>query len=113
MDGFEQDTKVIVIAATNRPDVLDSALLRAGRFDRKVFVGRPTLEERENIIKYYLKDKKIADTVKLESFAKRTTGMVGADIENIINEASLKLAREGREILTTEDIEYALEKVVM
>lgn len=113
MDGFEQDTKVIVIAATNRPDVLDSALMRAGRFDRKVFVGRPTLEEREYIIKYYLKDKKVADTVRLDTFARRTTGMVWADIENIINEASLKLAREDREILTTDDFEFALEKVVM
>jgi cell division protease FtsH len=113
MDGFENDTKVIVIAATNRPDVLDPALLRAGRFDRKVFVGRPTLEEREAIIKYYLKDKKIAEGVGIESLAKRTTGLVGADIENIINEASLRLAREDREVLTAKDFEFALEKVIM
>ncbi len=113
MDGFENDTKVIVVAATNRPDVLDPALLRAGRFDRKVFVGRPTLEEREAIIKYYLKDKKVTEGVGIESLAKRTTGLVGADIENIINEASLKLAREDRTVLTAKDFEFALEKVIM
>jgi cell division protease FtsH len=113
MDGFDTKTNVIVVAATNRPDVLDPALLRSGRFDRKVFVSRPTLEERELIIKYYLKNKKIDGDVQIDSLAKRTTGLVGADIENIVNEASLKIAREGRTSLKRSDFEYALEKTIM
>lgn len=113
MDGFETDTKVIVIAATNRPDTLDSALLRSGRFDRKIMVSAPTLEERVMIIQYYLKDKKLEDWLNLMSLAKRMSGFAGADIENIINEAALKLAKDGREEITSKDIDYGLEKVVM
>lgn len=113
MDGFDNTTNVIVMAATNRPDVLDPALLRAGRFDRKVYVGAPTLEERVLIFEYYLKTKKIDKKVKLETLAKRTSGLVGADIENIVNEASLKLAKENRTVLEVNDFEYALEKVLM
>ena len=113
MDGFDNTTNVIVMAATNRPDVLDPALLRAGRFDRKVYVGAPTLEERVLILEYYLKSKKIDKKVKLETLAKRTSGLVGADIENIVNEASLKLAKENRTVLEVNDFEYALEKVLM
>jgi cell division protease FtsH len=113
MDGFETDTKVIVIAATNRPDTLDSALLRSGRFDRKIMVSAPTLEERVMIIQYYLKDKKLEDWLNLMSLAKRMSGFAGADIENIINEAALKLAKDGREEITAKDIDYGLEKVVM
>lgn len=113
MDGFEKDASVIVIAATNRPDILDPALLRSGRFDRKVRVGKPTTSEREMIIDYYLKNKKAANDVDRHSLALRTSWLVGADIENIVNEASLKIAKENREILTREDFEYALEKVVM
>lgn len=113
MDGFENDTQIIVIAATNRLDILDPALMRAGRFDRKIMVANPTLEERIEIMNYYLKEKKIADDVDKNSLAKRTSGLVGADIENIINEASLKIAKAGREIINEEDMEYALEKVLM
>ncbi len=113
MDGFDNTTNVIVMAATNRPDVLDPALLRAGRFDRKVYVGAPTLEERILIFEYYLKTKKVDKKVQMETLAKRTSGLVGADIENIVNEASLKLAKENRTVLEVNDFEYALEKVLM
>ncbi len=113
MDGFDNTTNVIVIAATNRPDTLDPALLRAWRFDRKVYVSAPTLEERVEIFNYYLKGKKIHSKVDVASLARRTSGLVGADIENIVNEASLKIAKDNRTILEIEDFEYALEKVLM
>lgn len=113
MDGFDTTTNIIVMAATNRPDILDPALLRAGRFDRKIMVSRPTYEERSSIFEYYLKTKKIDKKVSIESLAKRTSGLVGADIENIVNEASLKLAKDGRTVLEVLDFEYALEKVLM
>lgn len=113
MDGFEKDTSVIVIAATNRPDTLDPALLRSGRFDRKILVTNPTLEERIEIINYYLKNKKIVKDANINSFAKRLSWFVGADIENIINEAALKVARDGRKELTPQDLEYWFEKTIM
>ena len=113
MDGFAQSTNIIVIAATNRPDTLDPALLRAGRFDRKVLVSAPTYEERIQIFNYYLKNKKLDQKVNIESLARRTSGLVGADIENIVNEATLQVAKDNREILTIQDFEYALEKVIM
>lgn len=113
MDGFDNKTNIIVIAATNRPDILDPALLRAWRFDRKVMVSRPTFEERILIFDYYVKDKKVNPKVNIESLAKRTSGLVGADIENIVNEASLHVAKDSRLVLLWADFEYALEKVVM
>ena len=113
MDGFEQDTNVIVIAATNRPDTLDSALMRPGRFDRKVFVGRPTVEERLQILTYYVSKKKLSADVDLEALARRMSGFVGADLENVVNEAALNVARNERKQLTMEDFEYAFEKVIM
>lgn len=113
MDGFEQETRVIVIAATNRPDTLDPALLRSGRFDRKVMVSRPTVEERVLIIKYHLKNKKIDKSVDLDALARKTSGFVGADIENILNEAALKTAKDNRVAITNKDLDYGLEKVVM
>ena len=113
MDGFDNKTNVIVIAATNRPDILDPALLRAGRFDRKVLVSAPTYEERKEIFEYYLKDKKIDKDLNLDSLIKRTSGLVWADIENIVNEAALKLAKENKNIITEKEFEYALEKVLM
>ncbi|MBP6910331.1 AAA family ATPase [Patescibacteria group bacterium] len=113
MDGFEQGTRLIVIAATNRPDTLDPALLRSGRFDRKVMVNRPTLEERVLIIKYHLKNKKIDKSVNLDALARKTSGFVGADIENILNEAALKAAKENRIVMTNRDLDYGLEKMVM
>lgn len=113
MDGFNPNTSVVVIAATNRPDVLDPALTRAGRFDRKIMVGRPTYDERLAILEYYLKNKKITKAVDKEGIARRISGFVGADIENIVNEASLKLAKDNRKVITPEDFEYALEKHLM
>lgn len=113
MDGFEQGTNVIVMAATNRPDTLDPALLRSGRFDRKVMVTNPTFEERIDIIHYYLKNKKVAPWYKVESLARRLSGFVWADIENIINEAALKVARENRSELNDSDFEYWFEKTLM
>ena len=113
MDWFDNTTNVIVIAATNRPDILDPALMRAGRFDRKVYVSEPTYEERLLIFDYYLKGKKLSDSINIPSLAKRTSGLVGADIENIVNEAALKEAKENRSVLDQNDFEYALEKVIM
>ncbi|MFA6255561.1 MAG: ATP-dependent zinc metalloprotease FtsH [Candidatus Absconditabacterales bacterium] len=113
MDGFDNTTNVIVIAATNRPDILDPALLRAGRFDRKVYVSEPTYDERVLIFDYYLKGKKLDSSINIPSLAKRTSGLVGADIENIVNEAALKEAKENRSLLDQNDFEYALEKVIM
>lgn len=113
MDGFDQNTKIIVIAATNRPDTLDPALMRSGRFDRKVLIGRPTLEERVLITKYHLQNKQIDDSVNVDSFARRTSWFVGADIENVINEAALKAAKDWRSTINNNDIEYGLEKLVM
>lgn len=113
MDGFDKNTNVIVMAATNRPDTLDPALLRAGRFDRKVMVTAPTFEERIEIFRYYLKHKTIAGDVNVDSLAKRTSGFVGADIENIVNEASLQVAKRNEDLIQVADFEYALEKVIM
>jgi len=113
MDWFDKTANIVVIAATNRPDILDSALLRAGRFDRKISVWRPTYEERILIFKYYFKDKKIDSKVNVETLAKRTTWLVWADIETIVNEAALNVAKWGRSVLLANDFEYALEKVLM
>ncbi len=113
MDGFDNSSTIVVIASTNRPDVLDPALLRSGRFDRKILVARPTLNERKEILGYYVSKKKLAKSVDIASIARRTSGLVGADLENVVNEAALKTARENRKELTVEDFEYALEKVLM
>lgn len=113
MDWFDNKSHVIVIAATNRPDMLDPALLRAWRFDRKILVSAPTYEERKSIFEYYLKDKKMDASVNLDSLIKRTSWLVWADIENIVNEASLKLAKTDKEILSESEFEYAIEKVLM
>jgi cell division protease FtsH len=113
MDWFDNNTNIVVIAATNRPDTLDPALLRAGRFDRKIIVSRPTYDERILIFEYYLSKKKVDKSVSLVSLAKRTSGLVWADIENIVNEAAIKVAKEWRNVLTAIDFEYALEKTVM
>ena len=113
MDGFDKNTNIIVMAATNRPDTLDPALLRAWRFDRKVFVSVPTFEERIQIFEYYLKKKKVAKDVNIQSLAKRTSWLVWADIENVVNEAALQVAKANREELEVADFEYALEKVIM
>jgi len=101
------------MAATNRPDILDPALLRPWRFDRKTYIGRPTLEERLEILKIHCKDKKLDKSVNLEVIARRTSGFVGADLANVANEAALRVARENRETVTMDDLEFALEKTVM
>ena len=113
MDWFDKNTNIIVIAATNRPDTLDPALLRAWRFDRKVFVSVPTFDERVQIFEYYLGKKKVGKDVNVQSLAKRTSWLVGADIENVVNEAALQVAKGNREELEASDFEYALEKVIM
>ena len=113
MDWFDNKTNIIVMAATNRPDILDPALLRAGRFDRKILVSAPTYEERKEIFEYYLKGKKVEKNLNLDSLIKRTSGLVWADIENIVNEAALKLAKENKTVIGEEEFEYALEKVLM
>jgi len=113
MDWFDNKTNIIVMAATNRPDILDPALLRAWRFDRKILVSTPTYEERKEIFDYYLKDKKIDKKLDLDSLIKRTSWLVWADIENIVNEAALKLAKSGKDTMSEIEFEYALEKVLM
>lgn len=113
MDGFDTETNVIVIAATNRPDILDGALMRSWRFDRKVMVWNPTLEERKLILEIHIKDKKLAADADLDALARRTSGFVGADLANIINEAALRIAKQNRNKITMDDLDYALEKIVM
>ena len=104
MDGFESSDGIVVIAATNRPDVLDPALLRAGRFDRRIVVNRPDLQGRVKILKLYAKNKPFADDIDWEGLARRLPGSTGADIENILNEAAILAARDGRNIITQTDI---------
>lgn len=113
MDGFEQGTNVIVIAATNRPDVLDPAILRPGRFDRRVVLDLPDIEGRKQILAIHAKNKPLADDVDLERVAKRTTGFSGAELENTLNEAAIIAAKEDRKQITAHDIEEAATKVTM
>jgi cell division protease FtsH len=111
MDGFEQGTNVIVMAATNRPDVLDVALLRPGRFDRHVFLDKPDLEAREQILKVHSRNKKMAKGLNFRIIAKQSVGMTGADLENIMNEAAIFAAKRGHASVTQKDMVDALEKV--
>ena len=113
MDGFEGNEGVIVIAATNREDVLDKALLRPGRFDRQITVQLPDVKGREEILKVHAKKVKMAPNIDLGSIAKSTSGFSGAELANIINEAGLLAARNNKKIITNEDIEEAKERVVM
>jgi cell division protease FtsH len=112
MDGFTGNESVIVIAATNRRDILDPALLRPGRFDRQVVVGYPDVKGREEILRVHSKNKPIAPDVDLKIIAKTTQGFTGADLENLLNEAALLAAREGRKAITEADIEEATMKVL-
>jgi len=112
MDGFEGNGQVILIAATNRPDVLDPALLRPGRFDRQIPVDRPDLKGRAAILKVHSKGKPLAKAVNLDDFAKRTPGFTGADLANVINEAALLTARENAKIITTEAMDEAIDRVM-
>ncbi len=113
MDGFDANESVIVIAATNRPDILDPALLRPGRFDRQVTVGYPDIKGREAILKVHAKDKPLAPDVKLSVIAASTAGFTGADLENLLNEAALLSARRGKKAITMAEIEEATIKVVV
>jgi len=113
MDGFEPHEEVIIMAATNRPDVLDPALLRPGRFDRRIVIDKPGWKERLAILEIHARNKKMSDDVDLESIAKGTPGMSGADLENIVNEAALLAVRKNREHIEHEDFEEALDKVLM
>ncbi len=113
MDGFSQVDSVIVMAATNRPDVLDPALLRPGRFDRHITVGRPTLKGRIEIFKVHTRDLPLDDDVDLVALAEGTVGLTGADIRNIANEAALWAARQNRNRVTRADFDYARDKVLM
>ena len=113
MDGFGANEGVIIIAATNRPDILDPALLRPGRFDRQVTVGYPDLKGREAILKVHARGKPLAPDVKLSVIAKTTIGFTGADLENLLNEAALLSARRGKKAITMVEIEEAMVKVVV
>lgn len=113
MDGFEQNSGVIIIAATNRPDVLDSALLRPGRFDRQVVVDRPDVKGREGILKVHVKHIPLSSEVNLETIARGTPGLSGADLANLVNEAALFAARRNGETVTMFDFESAKDKILM
>ena len=113
MDGFAENEGVIVMAATNRPDVLDKALLRAGRFDRQIVVGLPDVREREQILEVHSKKKRLADDVDLKIIAKNTSGFAGADLENVLNEAALLAARRNLNEIGMAEIEDAMTKVTM
>lgn len=113
MDGFAENEGVIVIAATNRPDVLDKALLRAGRFDRQIVVGAPDVKAREQILEVHSKKKRLADDVDLKIIAKNTSGFVGADLENTLNEAALLAARRNLNEIGMKEIEDAMVKITM
>ena len=113
MDGFGENEGIIIIAATNRPDVLDLALLRPGRFDRQVTVNKPDVREREEILKVHAKNKILADNVNLKFIASRTPGYSGADLENLLNEAALLAVRRNKESITMEEIDEASDRVLM
>ena len=113
MDGFSDNEGVIILAATNRPDVLDKALLRAGRFDRQIVVGSPDVKAREQILEVHARKKKLADDVDLKVIAKNTAGFAGADLENVLNEAALLAARRNYKEIGMKEIEDAMVKVTM
>ena len=113
MDGFETDTNVIVVAATNRPDVLDPALLRPGRFDRQVMLGLPDINDREAILKVHSKNKPLSEKVNLRKIAERTPGFSGADLANLINEGAILAARLDKKEIDNEDLKEAIEKVIL
>jgi cell division protease FtsH len=112
MDGFAANEGVVVLAATNRADVLDPALLRPGRFDRQIYVGLPDIKGREEILKVHAKDKPLAEDVNLRTLARGTAGFTGADLENLVNEGALLAARKDRDYITMEDLHEAEIKVI-
>jgi cell division protease FtsH len=113
MDGFDTDTNVIIIAATNRPDILDPALMRPGRFDRRVTLDRPDMKGREEILKVHIKGKPLEPNVDLGSLARGTPGFVGADLENLVNESAILAARRNKKSIGQSELEEAIERVVM
>jgi cell division protease FtsH len=112
MDGFSTNEGIILMASTNRPDILDPALLRPGRFDRHILIDRPDVKGREAILKVHVKDKPIKDEVNLEILAKRTPGFTGADLANLVNEAALLTARRGKDEIGMEELEESIERVI-
>ena len=112
MDGFGRTEGVIVLAATNRPDILDPALLRPGRFDRQIHVGRPDVKGREEILKVHARGKRLDDSVNLQVIARSTSGFTGADLSNLLNEAAIMAARENRPVLSMEDLNEAMMKIM-
>ena len=112
MDGFSTNEGIIVMASTNRPDILDPALLRPGRFDRHILIDRPDVKGREAILKVHIKDKPLADDINLEVLAKRTPGFTGADLANMVNEAALLTARRGKTKIGMEEMEESIERVI-
>lgn len=113
MDGFSANEGVIVLAATNRPDVLDKALLRPGRFDRQIVVSAPDVKAREEILEVHSRKKKLAPDVDLKTIAKNTSGFSGADLENVLNEAALLAARRNKPEISMTEVEDAMVKVTM
>lgn len=113
MDGMGDNHGVVIIAATNRADVLDPALLRSGRFDRQITVGLPDKKGREEILRVHARNKKLANDINLENLAKRTPGYSGADLENVLNEGAILAVREKRKIITMEDLDEAVDRVLM
>ena len=112
MDGFDENTNIIVIAATNRPDILDSALLRPGRFDRQIYVNEPDVKGREEILQVHAKNKKLGTDVDLKALAKRVPGFTGADLKNLLNEAALLAARNNAEAISMNDIDKSIDRVI-
>ena len=112
MDGFSKNEGVIVLAATNRPDILDPALLRPGRFDRQIHVGRPDVKGREDILKVHAKGKKLDGSVNLKTIARATAGFTGADLSNLLNEAAIMAARNNRPVLNMDDLNDAMMKIM-
>jgi len=112
MDGFDTDTNVIIMAATNRPDILDPALLRPGRFDRRVILDRPDMRGREAILKVHVKGKPLAPDVDLKDLARATPGFVGADLENLVNEAAILAARRNKKVINMDELQASIERVI-
>jgi cell division protease FtsH len=113
MDGFDRETRVIVMAATNRPDILDFALLRPGRFDRRVVLDLPDINGREEILKIHTRDKKVSPEVKLREIAERTPGFSGADLANLVNEAAILAARDNKKFISQQELVSSIEKVML
>ena len=112
MDGFDENTNIIVIAATNRPDILDNALLRPGRFDRQIYINAPDVRGREQILKVHAKNKQLDSEVDLKTLAKRTPGFTGADLQNLLNEAALLAARYNKDKISMGDIDNSIDRVI-